>query len=65
MTDQFAESDAPRLVARDGKPGCPVTVWDGPYRMRCSLGASVGRCAYHGAFATVTSPGRPEGAGTA
>jgi hypothetical protein len=52
-----AENDPPRpLCADDGKPGCPVTVWDGPYRMRCSLGASVGRCAYHGPFARVTSP---------
>lgn len=30
--------------------GCPVKVWDGPYSYRCGLGASVGRCAYHGPF---------------
>lgn len=34
----------------DGKRGCPVPVWDGPYKMRCALGAAVGRCAYHGPF---------------
>lgn len=39
-------------LAVDGKPGCPVVVWDGPYHYRCSLGAAVGRCAYHGPFAT-------------
>lgn len=41
-------------LARDGKPGCPVTVWDGPYSVRCSLGATVGRCAYHGPFADLS-----------
>ena len=30
--------------------GCPVTVWDGPYKMRCGLGAEVSECAYHGPF---------------
>lgn len=54
-----AENDA-RHFAEDGKPGCPVIVWDGPYRMRCSLGALAGRCAYHGRFAT--SPGSDGGA---
>lgn len=39
-------------TARDGKPGCPVTVWDGPYSTRCGAGASVGKCAHHGPFAT-------------
>src|SRR5690242_9477373 len=43
--------------ASDGKRGCPVRVWDGPYVMRCDLGAdaktgrpTIGRCAYHGLF---------------
>jgi len=52
---QSAENDA-RPLADDGKPGCPVVVWDGPYRMRCSLGATVGRCAYHGQFTRVIPP---------
>ncbi len=41
----------------DGKRGCPVEVWDGPYVMRCNLGENaggsdpqVGECAYHGKF---------------
>jgi hypothetical protein len=34
----------------DGKRGCPVVEWDGPYEMRCGLGASIGRCAYHGPY---------------
>lgn len=42
-------------IARDGRPGCPVTVWDGPYSTRCGAGASVGKCAHHGPFAT-TAP---------
>ena len=41
-----------KMTARDGKPGCPVTVWDGPYSTRCGAGASTGRCAHHGPFAT-------------
>ena len=53
-----------RLVAdHDGKPGCPVTVWDGPYSMRCSLGTAVGRCAYHGAFDTHETTVNPPGEG--
>lgn len=36
------------LVARDGKPGCPETVWDGPGSFRCSRGTDV--CGRHGAF---------------
>ena len=40
-----------KMTARDGKPGCPVTVWDGPYSTRCGAGASTGRCAHHGPFA--------------
>lgn len=49
-----AEDDAgaPRRCPR----GCPVMVWDGPYRYRCGLGAAVGRCAYHGLFATAPIP---------
>lgn len=56
-----AEKDVPNPLAEDGKPGCPVTVWDGPYRMRCSLGASVSRCAYHGPFETTPAPIPPGG----
>jgi hypothetical protein len=56
-----AENDVPRPLARDGKPGCPVTVWDGPYSTRCSLGATVGRCAYHGEFARPTPHGGDRG----
>ena len=44
-----------KMTARDGKPGCPVTVWDGPYSTRCGAGAAVGKCAHHGPFAT-TAP---------
>lgn len=57
MAGQSPENDAPRPLAEDGKPGCPVTVWDGPYSWRCSLGAATGRCAYHGRFARVIPPG--------
>lgn len=32
--------------------GCPETVWDGPYSMRCSLGGDAGTCARHGQFAS-------------
>ena len=40
-----------RLTAENDVPkGCPVMVWDGPYKHRCGLGATVGRCAYHGPF---------------
>lgn len=39
-------------LASDGKPGCPEIVWDGPYSMRCSLGARVSECARHGVFET-------------
>jgi hypothetical protein len=37
-------------LAKDGRPGCPVIVWDGPYSTRCGAGASVGKCAHHGVF---------------
>jgi hypothetical protein len=44
----------------DGK-GCPVMVWDGPYKHRCGLGARVGECAYHGRYApTPLRPGNSE-----
>lgn len=36
------------VSARDGLPGCPVIMWDGPYNMRCSLGVDV--CSIHGLF---------------
>lgn len=45
-----------RYVAKDGRPGCPVTVWDGPYSTRCGAGASVGKCAHHGKFASPVPP---------
>lgn len=35
--------------------GCPETVWDGPYSMRCGLGGGTGMCGTHGPF------GSPEG----
>lgn len=37
------------VSAEDDKPGCPVIVWDGPYRYRCSMGTR--RCAIHGPYA--------------
>jgi hypothetical protein len=40
--------DRPILLAHDGKPGCPVTEWDGPFGSRCSQGWDV--CARHGGF---------------
>jgi hypothetical protein len=40
--------------------GCPVMVWDGPYKYRCSIGGDGGVCAYHGRFAEKPAP-RPEG----
>lgn len=39
------------VALKDGKPGCPVIMFDGPYDYRCSLG--VDDCAYHGAFEVV------------
>lgn len=45
----FRERATPPL-ARDGKPGCPETVWDGPYVSRCSMGTGH-TCAIHGRFA--------------
>ena len=45
-----AEEDAHRTV-------CLVAVWDGPYRMRCSLGTK-GVCAYHGPHQPHPSDGR-------
>lgn len=45
------------MLAKDGRRGCPVTVWDGPYSTRCGLGASIGRCAYHGQFADLGDRG--------
>lgn len=30
--------------------GCPNPVWDGPYKMRCSLGGDGNVCARHGKF---------------
>lgn len=56
LTDSPNAESGAGLLACDGKPGCPVTVWDGPYSFRCSLGAERGKCAYHGSFATPTSP---------
>lgn len=54
MTDQ---SEAP--TTEKGPQGCPTTVYDGPYRHRCGLGARVGVCAYHGPFEQPTSrPGQ-------
>lgn len=44
-----APVDAP-ATALWGK-GCPVTVWDGPYSMRCGLGGDRGTCGTHGEFA--------------
>lgn len=38
------------MVSRDGKAGCPETVWDGPYSYRCSMGPG-GVCATHGTWA--------------
>lgn len=38
----------------DVQGGCPETVWDGPYRMRCGLGGNGDVCAVHGAFAAPT-----------
>jgi protein gp37 len=32
------------------RDGCPEPVWDGPYRMRCSLGGTGTVCARHGEF---------------
>lgn len=63
MFDAPAHDPDPALeVARgmngQGVPspgGCPVTVWDGPYSMRCGLGGLVGKCAYHGPFAAPAS----------
>lgn len=47
----------------DGKRGCPVILYDGPYDMRCNLGAdaatgrpTLGRCAYHGLFEQPEKP---------
>lgn len=50
---RFAEfhelpEDLMSVVAEDGKVGCPVTRWDGPYSFRCSLG--ICKCAVHGQF---------------
>ena len=47
-------------LARDGKRGCPVTVWDGPYSTRCGAGAAVGKCAHHGPFATAAPTPSPD-----
>lgn len=42
-----------RIVAdQDGKLGCPVIRWDGPYPYRCSLGLN--KCSIHGSFKTKT-----------
>lgn len=55
--DDDGEDVAALSLAEDGKPGCPVIVWDGPYSTRCSLGATGGRCAYHGTFLRPIPPG--------
>lgn len=47
------------LRPSDGRPGCPVKCWDGPYPYRCGLGADVGRCAVHGPFAPPEQPTPP------
>jgi hypothetical protein len=36
------------VAEKDGLPGCPEMVWDGPYKYRCSLGIDV--CSIHGKF---------------
>lgn len=45
------DAQPPRLLSVvDGKPGCPEPTWDGPYKMRCSMGHDV--CGRHGRFQT-------------
>lgn len=53
------------VQSSDGKRGCPTIEWDGPYSMRCGLGANartgcptLGRCAYHGLFEQPEVPPR-------
>lgn len=41
----------------DEPSGCPETVWDGPYSMRCGKGADVGVCSTHGRFRPVEQAG--------
>lgn len=54
IDDHTAEANQQPLVppmpvaAKDGKPGCPEIVWDGPYQFRCSMG--IDRCGQHGRF---------------
>lgn len=48
------------LLARDGRRGCPVTVWDGPYSTRCGAGASTGTCGHHGPFASAVAASADE-----
>lgn len=36
--------------------GCPEPVWDGPYKMRCSLGGDGTICARHREFVRETCP---------
>lgn len=36
--------------------GCPVKLWDGPYKYRCGLGEERGVCAYHGRFRDDRNP---------
>lgn len=36
-------------VARPGG-GCPVMVWEGPYKFRCAMGGGGNVCARHGRF---------------
>lgn len=43
------------VAAADGKAGCPVERWDGPYRQRCGMG--IDNCYLHGKFELRTPPG--------
>jgi hypothetical protein len=41
--------------------GCPVLVWDGPYRYRCGLGGDGNVCARHGRFGDAAPSDGQEG----
>jgi len=45
------------LAVEDGKAGCPVQDWDGPYSFRCGMGMK-GECHKHGKF-DAAPPDRP------
>lgn len=45
-----AEDRGQIVAVKDGKPGCPATVWDGAQSIRCSKG--VVQCGRHGPFDT-------------